>query len=82
MALEGKGDQIKGNIKEAAGNITGDDGLKNEGKAEQLGGEIKEKVSEAGDAVKDKFNEVAGKVEDKRDEREANKAAEDAAQDR
>ncbi|QYH18934.1 CsbD family protein [Corynebacterium aquatimens] len=79
MALEGKGDQLKGDIKEAAGDLTGNDQLKNEGKADQLGGEIKEKLSEAGDAVKDKFNEVAAKVEDKREEHEAKKDIEDAA---
>lgn len=42
--------------------------LENEGKADQLGGDIKEKLSEAGDAIKDKANEVAGKIQDSRDE--------------
>ena len=70
MAFEGKADELKGNIKEGAGNLTDNDSLKNEGKADQLLGNAKEKLSEAGDAVKDKINEVAGKVEDKRQERE------------
>ena len=82
MGIEDKADQLKGGAKEALGNVTDNEKLANEGKADQLTGGVKDKLNEAGDAVKDKFNEVAGKVEDKRDEREANKAAEDAAQDR
>lgn len=65
MALEGAGDQLKGAAKEAAGNITDDKSLENEGKANQLLGDVKEKLSDAGDAIKDKANEVAAKVEDK-----------------
>lgn len=71
MALEGKGDQLKGDIKEAAGDITGNESLKNEGKADSLIGNAKEKLAEAGDAIKDKANEVAAKIEDKREENEA-----------
>lgn len=71
MALEGKGDQLKGGIKEAAGDLTGNDSLKNEGKADSLVGNAKEKLAEAGDAIKDKANEVAAKIEDKREENEA-----------
>lgn len=67
MAIEGKGDQLKGNIKEGLGEVTDNDSLKNEGKADQLGGNIREKVSEAGEAVKDAFNNVAGKVQDAAD---------------
>ena len=74
MALEGKGDQLKGDAKEALGNLTDNESLKNEGKADNLIGSAKEKLAEAGDAIKDKANEVAAKVEDKRDE------AEDAAE--
>lgn len=80
MAFEGKGDQLKGKAKEAAGNLTGNESLENEGKADNLVGNVKEGLSDAGDAVKDKFNEVAGKVEDKREEHEADKAA-DAGRD-
>ena len=54
--------------------VTDNENLANEGKADQLIGSAKEKLSEAGDAIKDKANEVAAKVEDKRDE------AEDAAE--
>ena len=68
MALEGKGDQLKGKVKEAAGDLTDDRKLENEGKADQLGGDVKEKAADARDAVKDKANEVAGKVQDRREQ--------------
>ena len=51
--MSDKTDQAKGRIKEAAGDLTGDKDLKNEGKADRIGGEIKEKVGDAIDKVKD-----------------------------
>ncbi len=51
-----KADQIKGNMKEAAGNLTNDDELKAEGKADRIGGEVKEKAGDAVDKVKDVFS--------------------------
>ncbi|WCO65637.1 CsbD family protein [Iamia majanohamensis] len=50
-----KGDDAKGRAKEAAGSLTGDDDLKNEGKADQAGAEIKEKANQAVDKVKGVF---------------------------
>jgi uncharacterized protein YjbJ (UPF0337 family) len=44
-------DEAKGRIKEAAGDLTGDDDLKNEGRADKAGGKIKDAV----DSVKDKL---------------------------
>ena len=52
MALEGKGDQIKGNIKEGLGEVTDNQSLENEGKADQL----KAKAKQAGDDIKDAFS--------------------------
>lgn len=51
--MSGNTDQAKGRVKEAAGALTGDDDLKNEGKVDQAAGGIKEKVSGAVDKVKD-----------------------------
>ena len=51
-------DQAKGRAKEAAGDITDNDGLKREGKADRAGGEVKEKVSDAVDKVKEKVDDV------------------------
>mgnify|MGYP002715852212 FL=1 len=76
MAFEGKGDQLKGDLKQAAGEVAGNEQLQNEGKADNLIGGAKEKLAEAGDAIKDKANEVAAKVEDKVNEHEAEGEAE------
>jgi uncharacterized protein YjbJ (UPF0337 family) len=46
-------DQVKGHIKEAAGDLTGDKDLEREGKADRIGGEAKEKVGDVVDKVKD-----------------------------
>jgi uncharacterized protein YjbJ (UPF0337 family) len=50
---EGRFDDAEGRAKEAAGALTDDDDLKREGKADQAGGKVKEKVSDAVDSVKD-----------------------------
>lgn len=50
-----KVDETKGRVKEAAGDLTGNDKLKNEGKADRAGGKVKEKVEGAVDSVKDKL---------------------------
>ena len=46
-------DKTKGRVKEAAGDLTGDRELKNEGKVDQAAGGLKEKTGEAVDKVKD-----------------------------
>ena len=50
---DGAGDKAKGNIKEAAGDLTGDKDLEREGKVDQASGTVKDKVGDAGDAAKD-----------------------------
>jgi uncharacterized protein YjbJ (UPF0337 family) len=49
-------DDAKGRVKEAAGDLTDDDSLKNEGKIDQATGTVKEKVGDAADKVKDVVN--------------------------
>jgi len=51
-------DQAKGRVKEAAGDLTNDDDLKNEGKADRVGGEVKEKVGNVVDKAKDKLDDL------------------------
>lgn len=53
---DGKTDEAKGRIKEAAGSLTNDDSLKAEGKTDRAAGSIKDKVSDAVDKVKDAVN--------------------------
>ena len=57
-----KMDQAKGRGKEAVGDLTGNDDLKSEGKADRIGGEVKEKAGEAVDKVKDVLEDVKDKV--------------------
>ena len=52
----GKTDQAKGRIKEAAGALTGDSGLKREGKVDQAAGKVKDAVTKAADSVKRAVN--------------------------
>lgn len=46
-------EDAKGKVKEKAGDATGDDDLKNEGKVDQASGSVKDKVSDAANKVKD-----------------------------
>ncbi len=49
-------DDAKGRVKEAAGDLTDDEGLQREGKVDQATGEVKDKVGDAADKVKDVVN--------------------------
>jgi len=53
-------DQAKGKVKEAAGDLTGNDKLKSEGKADQAAGDVKEFVND----VAEKAEDVVDKVKD------------------
>ena len=61
-------DKAKGRAKQAAGDLTGDDELRTEGKVDEKAGEakgflgdLKEKADDAVDAVKDKTASVRDK---------------------
>ena len=45
--------EFKGRVKEAAGDLTDDKDLKNEGKTDQAAGKAKDKIDQAADKVKD-----------------------------
>ena len=58
--LEGKGDELKGNIKQGIGGATGDREMQSEGQADELAGKgkgvlggAKDTLDKAGDALKD-----------------------------
>ncbi len=53
---DGKLDDAKGRVKEAAGDLTDDDSLKNEGKVDRATGSVKDKVGDVADKVKDVVN--------------------------
>jgi len=50
--MSGKTDEVKGRIKEAAGALTGNDKLRDKGKADQAVGKTKQAVQKAADTVK------------------------------
>jgi len=50
---DGTADVLKGRAKEAAGDVTGDRDLKNEGKVDRASGTVKDKVGDAADSIKD-----------------------------
>jgi len=56
-------DKAKGKVKQAAGDLTGDDSLRNEGKADETAGKAKGVV----DDVKDKAEGVIDSAKDKLD---------------
>jgi uncharacterized protein YjbJ (UPF0337 family) len=53
---DGTADDIKGRMKEAAGDLTDDQGLKNEGKVDRATGSVKDAVGDAADKAKDAVN--------------------------
>lgn len=72
MAEDGrKTDEIKGRVKEAAGALTDDDELRQEGRIEQAAGKVKGKAEEVIDKAKEK---ILGKDEEKERERSEGKS--------
>jgi uncharacterized protein YjbJ (UPF0337 family) len=53
---DGAMDRSKGKVKEAAGDLTDDQSLKNEGKVDKTSGNIKDAVGNAADKVKNAVN--------------------------
>jgi uncharacterized protein YjbJ (UPF0337 family) len=55
--VQGKTDQVKGKVKQAAGDLTDDERLKDEGAADEAAGDVQEGFGKGrrkvGDAIKD-----------------------------
>jgi uncharacterized protein YjbJ (UPF0337 family) len=49
-------DEVKGRAKEAAGDVTDDQDLKNEGRVDKAVSDVKDKVDDIADKVKDKLH--------------------------
>ena len=65
-------DDSKGRLKEAAGDLTGDQDLEREGQVDQATGAAKEKLDEAtdqaeetADSLKEKVEDLADKIKDR-----------------
>lgn len=59
---QNKAEDLKGRAKEAAGSVTGNDDLKNEGKADQGIAEVKDKVAGVADKVKEGVDDIKNKL--------------------
>jgi len=64
--MAGKTDQVKGKAKEAVGDLTGDQDLKSEGKADRQAGEVKKKVGKAEEKVDEAIDKVKSVVHPKK----------------
>ncbi len=53
---DGKVDKMKGRAKEAVGDLTDNDDLKDEGKVDKATGSVKDKLDRAADKAKDVVN--------------------------
>jgi uncharacterized protein YjbJ (UPF0337 family) len=53
---DGAVDKAKGDLKEAGGDLTGDDSLKREGKVDKGSGKVKDAVGDVSDKAKDALN--------------------------
>ena len=60
--MSGEMDQMKGRVKQAAGDLTDDRDLKNEGKTDEAAGKLKNKVDDAQDKVVDAIDDVKDKA--------------------
>jgi uncharacterized protein YjbJ (UPF0337 family) len=58
--MGGKTDVAKGRIKEAAGALTGNDKLREEGKTDQVVGKAEQAVQNTADTVKKAVNKMIG----------------------
>ncbi|HEY5311422.1 MAG TPA: CsbD family protein [Pirellulales bacterium] len=56
--MSGKGEELKGRAKEAAGAALDDDQLRREGKIDQASGKVKQAATKAIDKVKDATKKV------------------------
>jgi uncharacterized protein YjbJ (UPF0337 family) len=59
--MGGKADEVKCRIKEAAGALTGNDELREEGKKDQAVGKTKQAVQKVADSIQEAVDKVVGK---------------------
>ena len=60
--MSGEMDQMKGRVKQAAGDLTDDRDLKNEGKTDEAAGKLKNKVDDVKDKVEDAIDDAKDKA--------------------
>jgi uncharacterized protein YjbJ (UPF0337 family) len=62
--LQGRVDQIKGNVKQGVGELTGDQRLRDEGAADEAAGEVRETVGTAKRKVADTVRKIGDRIEE------------------
>ena len=67
--MSGTGDDIKGRAKESLGDLTDDERLRREGKADRASGALKDKVNDAKKWVDDKIDRARNKARREDDRR-------------
>ena len=60
--MSGEMDQVKGRVKQAAGDLTVDSDLQREGERDEAAGKLKEKVEDVKDQVDDAIDTVKDKA--------------------
>ncbi len=58
-------DKVEGEAKEKVGDLTDDESMQKEGKAQEALGDVKEKADEAKDKVEDAADKVEDEIRDK-----------------
>jgi uncharacterized protein YjbJ (UPF0337 family) len=61
--MSGKTDELKGRTKEAYGDLTDDEKMKQEGRRDQTAGKVKDKLDDAEDWAEDKVDEVKERLD-------------------
>jgi len=61
--MAGEGDEIKGRMKQAAGDLSGDDSLKAEGETDEAAGKAKGLVDDVKGKVNDAIDSVKGALD-------------------
>lgn len=59
--MSGTADNVKGNIKETAGSVTGDEQLEAEGRSDQLAGRLKDAIGDVKDAAEGAIDKLRGR---------------------
>jgi uncharacterized protein YjbJ (UPF0337 family) len=60
--LEGRKDQVKGRIKQAAGDLTDDDNLRDEGVVDEAAGDVQEGLGRGRRKVGEALNDLGDKL--------------------
>jgi uncharacterized protein YjbJ (UPF0337 family) len=61
--VSGEKDKLSGRVKQAAGDLTDDDELKEEGRRDEAAGKVKDKVDQAKDKVTDVVDDARSKLD-------------------